>query len=96
VSRLRRSKSSDDVADAESVDENAAAAFAAADVAPPVAEVPPPVADEPLPPVAEPEPAWAESLPPSGEALAERPEALVGAAFAGGVVFALILKRLAR
>ncbi len=41
-------------------------------------------------------PAWADSVPPSGDALAERPEALVGAAFAGGVLAAMILKRLAR
>jgi len=41
-------------------------------------------------------PPWDAGLSDSGAALTERPEALVGAAFAGGVVFALILKRLAR
>jgi hypothetical protein len=41
-------------------------------------------------------PPWDDRLAASGEALTERPEALVGAAFAGGVVFALILKRLVR
>ncbi len=34
-------------------------------------------------------------LPEGGIPFAERPEALVGAAFAGGLVAALILKRLA-
>jgi hypothetical protein len=33
---------------------------------------------------------------PAAGAPADRPEAAVGAAFAGGLVFALILKRLAR
>lgn len=63
----------------------------------PVAE-PAPAASEPVPPAAEPAPGWDAGLsgPPSGEALAERPEVLVGAAFAGGVLSALILKRLAR
>ncbi len=51
----------------------------------------PPAAD----PVGEPPP-WDDRLSGSGEALTERPEALVGAAFAGGVVFAMILKRLVR
>jgi hypothetical protein len=36
------------------------------------------------------------ALPEGGIPLTERPEALVGAAFAGGLAFALILKRLAR
>jgi hypothetical protein len=67
-------------ADADTVDENAAAAFAAAGAPPP-----PPLSDD----------AWADRLS-GAPALTERPEALVGAAFAGGVVFALILKRLAR
>jgi hypothetical protein len=70
-----------DAADAASVEENAAAAFAAA--------------GEP-PPFTDPSPAWGDSLSAEGEPLTERPEALVGAAFAGGVLAALILKRLVR
>ena len=35
------------------------------------------------------------SKPESGIPVTERPEALVGAAFAGGLAFALILKKLA-
>ena len=35
------------------------------------------------------------AMPEGGIPLTERPEALVGAAFAGGLAFALILKRLA-
>ena len=34
--------------------------------------------------------------PEGGVPVTERPEALVGAAFAGGLVFALILKKLGR
>ncbi len=33
-------------------------------------------------------------IPPQVAAVAEKPEAKVGAAFAGGLLFALILKRL--
>ena len=36
------------------------------------------------------------AMPAGGIPFTERPEALVGAAFAGGLVFALILKRLGR
>ena len=36
------------------------------------------------------------SAPEGGIPVTERPEALVGAAFAGGLVFALFLKRLGR
>ena len=36
------------------------------------------------------------ALPEGGIPFTERPEALVGGAFAGGLVFALILKRLGR
>jgi hypothetical protein len=35
------------------------------------------------------------AMPPGGIPFTERPEALVGAAFAGGLVAALLLKRLA-
>jgi translation initiation factor IF-2 len=52
---------------------------------PPVSAAPPP----PLPPVSPPE------LSGAGAA-AQRPEIAVGAAFAGGFVFAMILRRLAR
>ncbi len=38
----------------------------------------------------------AATLPPPAALPAERPELAVGAAFAGGLVFALFLKRLAR
>ena len=45
-------------------------------------------------------PAWTPPTPPSdhgpGAVVADRPEIAVGAAFAGGLVLALILKRLAR
>ena len=57
------------------------------------APVPPPVAGDPAaqaPPIA---PAIAGSSSPFPS---DRPEIAVGAAFAGGLVFALILKRLAR
>ncbi len=77
-----------DAADDASVDANAAAAFAAA------GEAPPPMGD--APPLGDPGASWGDSLSASGEPLTERPEALVGAAFAGGVLAALILKRLAR
>ena len=36
------------------------------------------------------------AMPEGGIPFTERPEALVGGAFAGGLVFALILKRLGR
>jgi hypothetical protein len=36
------------------------------------------------------------AMPEGGIPITERPEALVGAAFAGGLAFALILKRLVR
>jgi hypothetical protein len=36
------------------------------------------------------------AMPEGGIPVTERPEALVGAAFAGGLAFALILKRLGR
>ena len=36
------------------------------------------------------------AMPPGGIPFTERPEALVGAAFAGGLAFALLLKRLGR
>jgi hypothetical protein len=78
-------------ADAASVDEAAGDAFAAAGVPPPpLGDSAPPRAGDDAPPP------WADRIPASGGALTERPEALIGAAFAGGVVFALILKRLAR
>ena len=35
-------------------------------------------------------------LPDSVASLTEKPEAMVGAAFAGGLVFAMLLKRLGR
>ena len=42
-------------------------------------------------------PSWPpDSALPGGGAATERPELLVGAAFAGGLVLAMILKRLAR
>jgi hypothetical protein len=72
---------------------------------PPAVPEPPPAVPEP-PPAPEPPPvpeprAWspdAEPEPVSGPAAlaADRPEVAVGAAFAGGLVLALILKRLAR
>ena len=36
------------------------------------------------------------AMPAGGIPVTERPEALVGAAFAGGLLFAMILKRLGR
>jgi hypothetical protein len=71
----------------------------ASDATPPAPE-PAPSATEPGPPA----PAWtppaadasSASSPSGGSAVAERPEIAVGAAFAGGLVLALILKRLAR
>jgi hypothetical protein len=53
------------------------------------------------PAMADPEaavPAWTPPTPPPdlGPAVADRPEIAIGAAFAGGLVFALILKRFAR
>lgn len=78
----------------------------AAASAPPAASTPPAAfapADAPAPPAPAPPPPPAEL--PSGEGdpagiaaafPADRPERAVGAAFAGGLVLALILKRLAR
>jgi len=68
--------------------------------------MPDPVAPEPVAsvtPAAEP-PVWTPPAPPQDTAgpsggaavTADRPEVAVGAAFAGGLVLALILKRLAR
>ncbi|HEX5192521.1 MAG TPA: hypothetical protein VFW09_06940 [Solirubrobacteraceae bacterium] len=61
---------------------------------PPSAETPPPVSP-PVPPAAEPPPG-----PSTTDKLAamldERPELGAGGALAGGIVFALILKRLGR
>jgi hypothetical protein len=64
------------------------------------------IAPEPTPTVSAAEATWSRpagsaapppvSASPSGEALADRPEVLVGAAFAGGLVAAMILKRLGR
>ncbi|MCW2957622.1 MAG: hypothetical protein JWP18_425 [Solirubrobacterales bacterium] len=64
------------------------------------------IAPEPTPTVSAAEASWSRpagsaapppvSAPPSGDALADRPEVLVGAAFAGGLVVAMILKRLGR
>jgi hypothetical protein len=47
---------------------------------------------EPAPPIAEP----AAADRPGGEFIEKHPEALVGGAFAGGAVLALVLKRLGR
>jgi hypothetical protein len=48
-------------------------------------------------PVPEPEPARAHAAAPSSSpSAASRPEVLAGAAFAGGLVVALILRRLGR
>jgi hypothetical protein len=72
---------------------------AAAPAPPPPAPPPPPAAAPPPPPVSEPSGDTAFSAGPSGLAAAfppENPERAVGAAFAGGIVLALILKRLAR
>ena len=58
--------------------------------APPVAPKPPPAA---LAPVTPPVPVSPDSDPPRGLAY-DRPEVLVGGAFAGGILLALIFKRL--
>jgi hypothetical protein len=50
----------------------------------PAAAAPPPPAQSPL------------SVDSADDAFAERPEAFVGAAFAGGLALALIMRRLAR
>jgi len=72
------------------VDESAVPA-AAVPVPEPTALAPPP---PPPPPVVEPAPA---SIGPgSAPSAADRPELQIGAAFAGGFVLALVLKRLAR
>jgi hypothetical protein len=70
------------------------------------APAPPPAVPEPAPQVysstfttepIDPAPAWAPPAEPASESLFQsRPELAVGAAFAGGLVLALILKRLAR
>ncbi len=64
------------------------------------------IAPEPTPTVTASEASWSRpvgsaapdpaSAPPAGDAAADRPEVLVGAAFAGGLVFAMMLKRLGR
>lgn len=83
------------------------AAFAPATPPEPSAEapapVPPPMTDAPpvkAPPIPGPGPAAAHvndgPLPSGSPFPADRPEIAVGAAFAGGFVLALILKRLAR
>jgi hypothetical protein len=82
-----------------------AAAMDGQDVEVPAAVAPPApgesavVSPAPVPPRSEP-PAWRpeDDLSSGGPAAlaAERPEVAVGAAFAGGLVLALILKRLAR
>jgi hypothetical protein len=72
--------------------------------APPVPPVPPSLPDTAsAPPVPAPEPAPVWAAPPDAEgagaitpAAGDRPELAVGAAFAGGFIMALILKRLAR
>jgi hypothetical protein len=61
---------------------------------PPIAETPPPVSP-PVPPAAEPQPG-ASATDKVAALLDERPELGAGGAFAGGIVFALILKRLGR
>ncbi len=83
-------------------------AAVAPESAAPAAPEPLPPAPEPLPPAPEtlppapppPTPDWAPaSAQPGGgfsSPLQERPELAVGASFAGGLVLALILKRLAR
>jgi hypothetical protein len=68
---------------------------------PPPAFTPPPPPPPPAPPsAAEPSSSEAASAGPDGGLAAafpsDRPERAVGAAFAGGLVLALILKRLAR
>jgi hypothetical protein len=81
--------------------------LAAPPVPPAPLEPPPPAAVLPPPPPAIPEPVAAPDGPPvtaSGlpnphglpEIAVERPEVAVGAAFAGGIVLAMILKRFAR
>ena len=58
-----------------------------------------PPSQPPAPPVTEPPPSATASAGPGGVAAAfgpDRPERAVGAAFAGGIILALILKRLAR
>jgi hypothetical protein len=78
------------------------AAFAAADSPgppPPVSTPPPPPASTPLPPVSELPSGEDTSAGPGGLAgafPADRPERAVGAAFGGGLLLAVILKRLAR
>jgi hypothetical protein len=80
------------------------AAFVPPAAAEPPAAVVPPAAPEPPPPyqpppAAEPPSFEDDSAGPGGLAAAfppDRPERAVGAAFAGGMVLALILKRLAR
>jgi hypothetical protein len=64
---------------------------------PPLPPEPPPV-PLPSPQAVAPAPGWRPEDEPSGPAAlaAERPEIAVGAAFAGGLVLALILKRLGR
>ena len=82
----------------------AAEALTAAE-APAAAEAP--TAAQPVPepapawtPPPETAPAWTPPTPPSdhgsGAVVADRPEIALGAAFAGGLVLALVLKRLAR
>ncbi len=74
---------------------------------PPTAAQPPAAAEgpvaaplEPGVPPTDPSPAWAPSGSEGGggpaAVVADRPEIAVGAAFAGGLALALILKRLAR
>jgi hypothetical protein len=65
------------------------------------AQVSAPNAAPPPPPPPAPEPPSSEAAPTGADGLAaafpsDRPERAVGAAFAGGIVLALILKRLAR
>lgn len=76
-------------ADQAAVNESAAAAPASADAQASPAAAPPPPA-EPPPAAASPADSFAALFPP------DRPEYAVGAAFAGGFVLALLLKRLAR
>jgi hypothetical protein len=65
---------------------------------PPPPPGPPPVPPPPPPQAVAPASGWRPEDEPSGPAAvaAERPEIAVGAAFAGGFVLALILKRLGR
>jgi hypothetical protein len=58
-----------------------------------VSDVSPPPPPPPPPPPADPS---AGPIEQATALIAEKPEARVGAAFAGGLLFALILKRLAR